>query len=284
LIYTDIEEKYNIPSNVLIKHVKFSEFINRIQAKFDFKIEIIRPHKLCDFKVAYGYIFEEEIKEFKYWGHGDLDVIYGDLNTFLSPLINEGYDKIYSLGHLSLYKNSTENNRVFMDSYNHSYPFKTIFATDKAFAFDEWHCRLPSINHMFINRKLKFFEINQCANLSSMHPNFRLSNYFINFRNYATDTNYKNIFSVINGVLERHYLINGRLEKKEYPYIHFHKRSLKVGYKNLSKLLIVPDKFIKFEKIDTNLILKYSKNKLVNYQFIKTKIKNLKYRLKQLLK
>ena len=83
LIYTDSEQKYNVPENVIIKSTKLSDFVSRIQEKFDFKIEIIRPHKLCDFKVAYGYIFEDEIKEFDYWGHGDLDLIYGDLDKFL---------------------------------------------------------------------------------------------------------------------------------------------------------------------------------------------------------
>ena len=284
LIYTDIEKEYNIPSNVLIKHIKFTDFIKRIQDKFDFEIEIIRPHKLCDFKVAYGYIFEEEIKEFEYWGHGDLDLIYGNLDNFLSPLINEGYDKIYSLGHLSLYKNTHDINRVFMGKHNGNFPYQIIFSTDKAFAFDEWHCPLPSINHMFLDRNFKFFEVNQCANLSSTHSNFRLSNYIINFRNYATDANYNNVFSVVDGILKRYYLIDGRVEKKEYPYIHFHKRSMRVENDNLAKMLIVPNAFKPLNTIDASLIKTYSKNKLIDSQYFKTKIINIRYRIKQLLK
>lgn len=284
LIYTDDREKYVVPKNVIIRYIEFSDFVNHIQNKFDFKIEIIRPHKLCDFKVAYGYIFEEEIKEYEYWGHGDLDVIYGNLGKFLDPLINEQYDKIYSLGHLSLYKNTAEINRVFMGKFNENYPYRKIFSTDKAYAFDEWHCSFPSINHMFIERGFKFFEINQCANLSSVHSNFRLSNYFINFRNYAVDENYQILFSVINGVLERHYLINGRLEKNEYPYIHFHKRSMEVESWDLRKILIIPNTFTQFESVTASLITKYSKNVLINHQFIKKKVINISYRIKRILK
>lgn len=284
LIYTDSEQKYNVPENVIIKSTKLSDFVSRIQEKFDFKIEIIRPHKLCDFKVAYGYIFEDEIKEFDYWGHGDLDLIYGDLDKFLSPMINDEYDKIYSLGHLSIYRNAPEINRVFMSKYNDSYPYQTIFSTDKAFAFDEWHCPLPSINHMFINSNLKFFEVNQCANLSGVHFNFRLSSYIVNFRNYATDVNHQNVFSLIDGVLQRHYLINGRLEKKEYPYVHFHKRSMKVDCNDLNNLLIVPNTFKTLSIIDAKLIRNYSKGKLIDRQFIKNKLINIRYRVKQVLK
>lgn len=285
LIYTDNKEDYNYPANVIVKEVEFINFVDFIQAKFDFKIEIIRPHKLCDFKVAYGYIFENEIRDYKYWGHGDLDLIYGNLGKFIDPLMLEGYDKIYSLGHLSLYKNSYENNRVFMDKLVAMKPYRKIFATDKAYAFDEWHCPLGSINELFKNRKSKFFEINHCANLSSGSSSFQLSNYIINFQNYSIDKNFNNIFSLSDNVLLRYSYIHKKMKVIEYPYLHFHKRDMKIQCKNFNEFMMVPNAFIEYHKsVDIDYILNYSHKKIINVQFFKKKIINIKYRMNQFLR
>lgn len=284
LIHTDSEQVFDVPKNVIIKKVIFSDFKKKIQERFDFEIEIFRPHKLCDFKVAYGYIFEDEIKDYDYWGHGDLDLLYGNLDKFVSPLINADYDKIYSLGHLSLYKNTFEINRVFMDEVDGYSPYKKIFATDKAFAFDEWHCPEVSINHLFLRRNLKFFEVNQCANLASGNENFSLSTYVVNFRNYCIDSNTKNVFSIKNGRLNRHFLIDGKLNIKEYPYVHFHKRNMNVTHKDINALLIVPNEFVPLTEINRDLIIKSSKKKFINTQYLRKKMINLRYRFKQLIR
>lgn len=285
LIYTDDHTEYDYPKNVLVNYIAYHDFIDKIQNKFDFKVEINRPHKLCDFKVAYGYIFENEIKEYDYWGHGDLDVIYGNLDNFVTPLIEKGYDKIYSLGHLSLYKNTYLNNRIFMDEYEGDYPYKTIFSTDKAFAFDEWHCPIISINHLFLRRNTQFFQFNECANLSSSKSNFVLSNYIVNFQSYCIDNNSKNIYSYEKGKLLRHFIQNNKIKQIEYPYIHFHKRRMSVKCNNTSdKMIIVPNEFRDYLEIDYNLIKKYCKSGVINMQYFKVRFINLRYRFKQMLK
>ena len=63
-----------------------------IQEKFDYDISICEPHKLCDYKPAYGYIFEQYISEYKFWGHCDIDTIMGDLNEFITDDLLELYD------------------------------------------------------------------------------------------------------------------------------------------------------------------------------------------------
>ena len=39
----------------------FTELVSKIQSKFPFKILVPSPYRLCDYKVAYGHIFEEEL-------------------------------------------------------------------------------------------------------------------------------------------------------------------------------------------------------------------------------
>ena len=39
------------------------------------------PYKITDFKPMFGEIFEDLLAEYDYWGFGDLDVIYGDIQS-----------------------------------------------------------------------------------------------------------------------------------------------------------------------------------------------------------
>ena len=51
----------------------------------------------------FGVILEEYFSGYDYWGHSDLDVIYGDLTYFFKKFNLERYDKFLPLGHLCLY-------------------------------------------------------------------------------------------------------------------------------------------------------------------------------------
>ena len=44
----------------------FNELRKLIQSKFDFEISLEKPYKLCDFRPAYGFLFEEYLKEFRF--------------------------------------------------------------------------------------------------------------------------------------------------------------------------------------------------------------------------
>ena len=108
LFVTDsILDAYDVPENIHIVHNNWEELLKKIEAKFPFKIEINTPYKLTDFKPAYGYIFEEELSDSDYWGYCDIDLIFGDVLKFIAPRIEEGYEKIYRLGHLTILKNSS---------------------------------------------------------------------------------------------------------------------------------------------------------------------------------
>ena len=95
LLFTDDKTKYDYPNNVRVIYTTFEEIRNQIQSKFDFRITLEKPYKLCDFKPAYGYIFNKYLKGYDFWGHCDLDVIFGNLRKFLPEEILKEYDKIY---------------------------------------------------------------------------------------------------------------------------------------------------------------------------------------------
>ena len=55
----------------------------------DFEIVLNEPYDLCDFKVAYGEIFQEYLEPYDFWGFCDCDLIYGDIRHFLTEELLE---------------------------------------------------------------------------------------------------------------------------------------------------------------------------------------------------
>lgn len=137
LIITDSLQSFMYPVNCTVVRMSFNECKEHIQDKFDFEIRLEKPYKLCDYKPAYGYIFEEYIYDYDYWGHCDNDIIFGDMSKFLNHLLEQDFDKLFAAGHLTLYKNTPENNRCFMNNLNGEKSYKTVYQSDEIFAFDE---------------------------------------------------------------------------------------------------------------------------------------------------
>ena len=135
-IITDNTESYMYPSNVKKVHMSFEDVQQLIRSKFDFELAINSVHKLCEFKPAYGFIFDDFVKGYDFWGYGDLDLIYGDIRSFLSEKILS-YDKIFTLGHFSLIKNTYEINRLFMKPLEETKLYRIAFSSDDNYNFDE---------------------------------------------------------------------------------------------------------------------------------------------------
>lgn len=72
------------PDNIKVIHKTKDEIIGTASKKLGFKANIDYPYKLCDFKPAYGFLFPEIIKGYDFWGHGDIDLVYGNIRDFMT--------------------------------------------------------------------------------------------------------------------------------------------------------------------------------------------------------
>ena len=88
-------------------------------------------------KPAYGYIFSDFISGYKMWGHCDIDTLMGHLEDFITDRDIAIYDKMFTLGHMIIYKNTEENNRLFMKDFRGVSLYRESFTTDKITVFDE---------------------------------------------------------------------------------------------------------------------------------------------------
>ena len=144
LIYTDQKvDQFELlnAENIEFKTLSFEDFREKVESKFDFEISLKTPYKLCDYKVAYGFIFEEELKEYDYWGFCDTDVLLGDIYQFLEEhnFFTDDYARYGLLGHLQIFKNSEEVNRIFMSGQglNYRLDYHNVFTSGQNFIFDE---------------------------------------------------------------------------------------------------------------------------------------------------
>lgn len=139
LIITDNEEQIpNKPENVKVIYMTLDKIKETASLKLGFKVNIDYAYKLCDIKPAYGLIFEEILTEYDFWGHADVDLVYGNIREFMTEDILTTNDVVscrhdYTTGTFCLFRNNAKNNRLFMESKD----YKEIFSSSEHFCFDE---------------------------------------------------------------------------------------------------------------------------------------------------
>lgn len=250
IVLTDCNWQGFVPANVIIKKISFPSLRKLFQSKFDFHISLETPYKLCDYKPALGYIFQEYIdQKYVYWGHCDMDLIFGDLSKFFPK---RPFDKIGYLGHLCFYKNSSDISSAFMLSSNNSITYKDIFSSATHFAFDE----APNygINALFARNHKTIYPFQEdMADLIPTKEDFSISVY--RYPKFITQQE-KRIFSFEGGKTYGYALCNTQIIKKEYAYIHMQKRKMEINIsQDTDQYLIVPNAFVPWREITSQDII-----------------------------
>ena len=262
LIFTDSEEKYKIPSNVRFIKFTLQELKVLASKKIGMEVKIDTPYKLCDYKPAYGLIFEDYLNAYEYWGHCDCDLLFGDLNKLLLPVLDLGYDKIFAAGHLTLYKNDLVVNQMFKTCIPGKYTYKDVFLNSQIFVFDEDFQKTNSekninIQEIFLqDSKFSVFSKDLSLNISGLVPRFCRASYSLEKRTFIRE----------QYTPRRYYWCNGRvitcswdketkrIVSNEYIYIHLQMRKMKVKILDNQNncVEILPDRFISANKLPNN--------------------------------
>ena len=277
IIFTDDKSKFKLPENVEIIYLSFEELENRIQSKFDFKINLRTPYKLCDFKPTYGYVFSKYLDNCNYWGYCDLDLIFGDLKQYL-PKNLEDYDKISYMGHFCMYRNNKNINEMFMSKIKDTIDYADILSSSQNFAFDE--IGDYGINNIFKTNGLKIYDYQiNVADVTCRKENFRVSK----FENGKfTHDKFKKAFVFDNGKIIAYHIENKELKKTEYAYLHFQKRKMLNNVINLDKFIIKYNGFIDYFDIDKkNINTLFPSKYKPDLKWIKINFLGIKRRIKR---
>jgi hypothetical protein len=148
VFYTDCGVPACAPENVRFVHMSFDDYREMVSKRLAIQFPKTSPYKLCDYKPAYGFIHENEVAGFDYFGFGDIDVIYGDIRRFytfeiLSHNLISAHDNRLS-GHFCLLRNNefmrqafrrVKNWQIYLEDPEHrgfdEHPFRRIVLRHK---------------------------------------------------------------------------------------------------------------------------------------------------------
>ncbi len=213
----------NAPNNLKLLKMTFSELREKIQSLYDFEITLDRPYKLCDYKPAYGEVFSKEIAEYEFWGHCDIDLLFGDVMSFLSEQVLEKYDKIYQLGHLEIFRNTEESNARYRLEGGYEY-YKDVFQNKEIWAFDE----IAGMQNKFNALGIPTYISRDYADITWAKVKFNLSDFCLTPEQIAVNNYDKQVFYWENGKVFRAFLQDGQIKTDEFNYIHFSKRKMPI--------------------------------------------------------
>lgn len=271
LLITD-QRISNAPTNVKVLVTDLKSIHQRFENAIGRKVSLDKPYKLCDLKPMYGITFADELKEADFWGHCDIDLIWGNLNKFITDDILNKYDKIFPLGHLSLYRNAKNINEAYKLAGSLRGNYEDVISTNKSCVFDERY----GINKIFKHNSLPIYEKEVAADIGFRNQRMLIAG--IQNRNYPLQ-----IFYVDEGRCMRAYIEDGIIKHDEFAYIHLQKRQ----YENTvdSKSYIVgPNRFYGMTPITVELIKKINSYRGSFYERFEYLYKDYKFRINRRFK
>lgn len=277
IVFTNNCIKNVLPNNVQVFEMSFKKFIFKLQQKFDFPLEINNPYKLCDCKPIYGYVFNDLIKDCEYWGHCDMDIIFGDLSKYMP---NGMYDKISFLGHFCLYRNNNKINKMFMNAPDNTISYKDILSNKQHFGFDE--IGKYGINNIFLENNLSIYNYEKnVADIDCRRKQLYVIKY-INQKFYKEKI--KKIFFFDNKKIYSIYY-NRKKQRiiEEYAYIHLQKRKMINKVKDSHFFYIFSNCFENCNEEFTQTLFKEKtkNNKFINFNWFNLKKNAIKNRWKR---
>lgn len=111
LLIVDRDPTYPVPCNVKVIKTTKLEIISRIFAYAGLEIGEITGHKLCDFRPLYPLIFKDYLIGYEWWGHCDIDIMFGDLTGWMQEYLDPYYDVVSAsesstIGHFTVWQNT----------------------------------------------------------------------------------------------------------------------------------------------------------------------------------
>ena len=232
LLITDDENEQIFPENFTIVYQTFKEVKTKFHEKLGADIYLEIPYKLCDYKPTYGFVFNEFVTDYKFWGYCDIDLIFGDIDRYLREINYSSYDRLFPHGHLTIYRNTAEINVLFKTKNVDKIPsvFNFEFATGTTYP-----CHFDEIGMNFIveNSSLKYFRNSFSRNTHYLSKNLTTAG---PTGKYPEIIYYQDRSVIVSNLVE------GKIVDEEIMYIHL------ISKKDLKILLPIENDFIMFVK------------------------------------
>ncbi len=136
-LLTDQEVPFSA-SNITVHRVTLDGESIRFSSALGEDIRLTRAYKFCDFKPLYGVVYQDILSGYDFWGYCDLDVVFGNIRTFVTDDVLSAHDIIYRTGQLCLYRNVERINRLW-EADGALYTREELFDPQTNCGFDEFY-------------------------------------------------------------------------------------------------------------------------------------------------
>lgn len=178
IFYTDCPLPHHKYKNTIFHFCTFDEYKDLVGARLQIDYNIKSAYKLTDLKPFLGVVHQEELKNYDFWGFGDIDLVYGDLSMLVNDEKLDRYDVItthnyHIAGHFTLCRN----NEYYRNLCYRIRNWQIRLVEDIHHGYDEaeWSDLVfPALKWIrtFHNRVLKHFGISLFTALNKLNPIF----------------------------------------------------------------------------------------------------------------
>lgn len=228
LILTDDSYKNTLPDNVFFRKYSLPQFRERAKEVLKSQVSIKRAYRVCDFRPMYGLIFSEYITKYDFWGYCDLDLIFGNIDSFVTDKMLCDNDAIFNAGHFTLIRNIARTNNLFKQDGS-VFSYKIVIKNDAIFAFDEF----TGIQRIAHKTGLKAIFGIPYVDADAKYKQLTSRTAKVNPQNQAFYWEKGNLYRVI--------LYKGKILYQNIAYIHMQKREIKETEISAESFWITPD-------------------------------------------
>jgi len=232
LIFSDKDKvDFEFPENVKLIKISLDQFNELASRKLGFSVKILNPYKICDFKPTFGLLFSDYLIGADFWGHIDLDLIFGDIRAFITEEILADNELVcvrhdFLTGYFLLFRNSGKMNFLFTESKD----YERVFLSKDHFCFDETN--------------FEFNSFSENVPLEEMNPEVESMMHVV--RKLQNQKKIKAYFDfmVIEGLPGRLRWSNGKLYyKNQFEVLLYHMILFKKVYSPTKIVAKIPDEF-----------------------------------------
>jgi len=269
MLFTDQDvSDYKLPVNVVMHKTTFEKIRSLIGDKVvdieDFVLN--SPYKLVDYKPMFGKVFEDYIQSYDYWGFYDPDILFGKITHFVTEELLTTYDKMFTLGHFQIFKNTSEINELYKIEHNveKTFLYRDVFKFETMLQFDEWGGK-KGRGLSYALHRLDFPQYDELvfADIYADEYNFQIVDRQDQFHAYKR-------FYYDEGLL---FGEDSNGVKTEFMYIHFQKRNMTIGITDFTSFEIEPTRLLSLGA-QSDVMVKRSDKKKFNFEKNKRKIEH----------
>lgn len=112
IYFTDCEKIVEMAmpySNIICHRISFSDYCDMVSERLNIDFHPKHAYKLCDLRPFYGYIHQDILDGYEFWGYGDNDLVYGEMAMLLDDNMLKSYDVITTMseriaGHFAIFR------------------------------------------------------------------------------------------------------------------------------------------------------------------------------------